>query len=407
MRWGWVPLVPPPSPARDEMTDNMARVSSRFFGLDSVRGFAVVAMVVAHTVPFTRPAPKVIEFAQSLLNVATPLFAIIIGVTIALTGPAPIAVVDQRRRYRRQLVVKALALIGLGVLLDLRFSGVVIVLAYLGVALLAALPFLFVRARTLLICAAALFVLGPGIITWLRVMLPSGLMPHAVFNGPLLPTLLDWAVLGRSYQALNLVPRLLLGVLIGRTILHQRRPIALLLAVSFVAFVVMRLWQASDLPGSGIRGGYVEVGWEVPLALGALACILFLTELAPHRALRVIRPVFEPLAVQGRLALSVYVLHVLILMCVYSIRAGTPGEYAHWFVSPRGWLIQIGLVLVCWAFAAAWWRWMGAGPIERVLGVLNGRHPVSSLLQRRSHAVRRAQTGSSTGGASVTEVLPS
>lgn len=350
-------------------------------------------MILAHTAPFLRPSPRAVEFAEGVLNdVAAPLFALIIGVTVSIAGPPVTAPADRRQRYRRRTAVKAVALIGLGLLLDLRFSGVAVVLAYLGVTILAAAPLLFVRARTLVLSAAALLLIGPGVVTWLRATLANGLIltdspiRDAAFHWPVTSPLLDWMVLGRSYQALTLLPLVLLGVAIGRTILQQRRPMLALLGASLVVFVLMHLWKSLDLPGTGIRGGYVEVWREAPLALGALAGVVLLTGLASQRILGITRPLAEPLAVQGRLALSVYVLHVLILMGVYTLRGEVTGELATWFAPPRGWAIQVSLVLICWTFAAVWWRRMGTGPVERLLHLVTNQPLTPALLTRRGTA---------------------
>ncbi|WP_029088323.1 heparan-alpha-glucosaminide N-acetyltransferase domain-containing protein [Brevibacterium album] len=347
--------------------------TSRLTSLDTVRGFAVVAMVIAHTSPFVLPAPRLVEYAESMLNdVAAPLFALVIGATIALTGPAPEAAPPERTRYRLQTAGRAAVLIVLSLLLSLRFSGVVIVLEHLGLALLLALPFLCLRTRALLLWAAPLLVIGPGIVTALRLAALS----HPALTAPANPLtwLLDRLVLGNSYQALAFLPLYLGGIVLGRCVLRKpRRALALLIA-AVVWFVPVELWRLLDMPGTGLRGGYVEVLREAPLALGAFAFFVWVTTAASARA------VLSPLTAQGRMALSVYVLHVLILMGVYTARTAAVGtEQAAWFAPPLGWSIQAGLVLVCWAFAAAWWRGLGTGPMERLTGVAAGRHPVRAL----------------------------
>ncbi|MBK0419469.1 DUF418 domain-containing protein [Leucobacter sp. CSA1] len=368
--------------------------SGRLFSLDAARGFAVFAMVIAHTSPFIRPAPKAVELVEDALNdVAAPLFALIIGVTVAVTGPAPsTADPSARRRYQLQTAVKAAALIGIGILLELAPSGVNIVLQTLGVTMLLAIPLLFARVRTLLVWAAALMVVGPGIVTGLRVLAES--RPELVFPRTPLTVLLDLLALNPGYQVLAFLPLLLAGIAIGRTVLSDRRPMTVLLAVSFAALLPMQLWKSLDLAGTGLRGGYVEVWREAPLALCAFALIVLLTDLASDRV-AAMRRVFAPFSVQGRLALSVYAFHVLVLMWLFAVRATASPETLPWFAPPRGWLLQIGLVTACWMFSAAWWRWLGVGPIERVIGALSGRHPWSSVwaTSRRTHISRRERTG--------------
>lgn len=357
--------------------------ASRLLIVDAARGFAVTAMIIAHTAPFLKPAPRGVGLAQSLLNdVAAPLFALVIGLTVAVTAAPPGTATAQRRRYRVQTAIRAGALIAIGLLLDIRFSGVTVVLQHLGVTMLAMLPFLFMRTRPLLAWGAAFLVVGPAVVTWCRIYGIPMLSP----NSPLaVRAVLDWIVLGRSYQALTLLPLALIGIVIGRTILRQRRAMTILLAASVAGFLTVQLWIALDLPGRSLRGGYVEAWREAPLALGALAAIVLLTDLAPDRVLRMTVPPARAVAVMGTMSLSVYVLHVLILMGLYSVQPTAAESLAFWRVQPRGWLAQIGLVLVCWIFAAAWWRWMGTGPVERVLGVVSGRHRPATLLHRRPH----------------------
>lgn len=362
-----------------------SRPGDRLLPLDAARGFAVGAMVIAHTAPFLKPAPKLVGVAESLLNdVAAPLFALVIGVTVAVTAATPDAPRGQRRRYRVQTAIRAGALIAIGLLLDIPFSGVAIVLPHLGLTMLAMLPFLFARTRTLLVWGLALLVAGPAVVTWCRFNgVPVLTRPDAP---PAVGVVLDWIVLGRSYQALTLLPLALIGSAIGRTILRRRRAMIVLLAGSVACFLSARLSIALGLADESIRGGYAEAWREAPLAIGALAAIVLLTDLAPDRVLRLTVPPARAVAVLGRMSLSVYVLHVVILMGLYSVEPTAPESLAFWRVQPRGWIAQLGLVLVCWAFAAAWWRWVGAGPVERILGVVSGRHRPSTLLHRRPHA---------------------
>lgn len=338
-------------------------------------------MMVAHTSPFLRPAPRVVTLGHAVLNdVAAPLFALIIGVTIAVTAPSAGSAAEHRK-YRLQTAAKAGVLILLGVLLDLRFSGVVIVLAHLGITVLAALPFLFARVRTLLLTAAALLVLGPGIVIWCRLHL-FALLP-ALATQPWAMTLLDWMVLGNSYQALTLVPLVLVGLAIGHTSLHSRQGLLIIATTALPTFLMVRLWLGDLLPGAELRGGYAEVSNEAPLAVGAFAGIVLAVEFVSDRTTRLAALVVEPFAALGRLAFTVYVLHVLLLMALYSVQPTSFESREFWRIPPRGLLLQLGLIVACWAFAAAWWRWLGAGPIERVTGIVSGKHPVRFLFSRR------------------------
>lgn len=358
------------------------RHNPRFFALDAARGVALFGMLVSHTSPFVRPLPKLLDFGVSVLNdVASPLFALTIGVTMVVAGPAVDAPSEQRRRYRNQTVIRALILIGLGLLLELRFSGVVIVLAHLGITMLAAVALIFARARTLLMWAAVSLAVIPGVVTWVRFHpVPS------LFDGTI-PTpvakILGWMLFDTGYQALNLLPIVLIGIAIGRTILNERRPMRMLLGGACAVFLTVQVWMTLDLPGHDLRGGYAEVWRETALSLAAFALVMLVASMSSERIMQVAERALEPCAVMGRMALSLYTLHILILMWIYSAVLGDPAIGVLWRGGLYGWSIMAGMLLICWAFAAAWWRWLGTGPVERVMGVILRRHPASSLLRRR------------------------
>ena len=117
----------------------MARVSERRTDVDVVRFLALVAMYVAHVAPVPGPA-HVLELSEYL---TMPLFALLVGVGAQLGSRRPGPATGRPR------LVRALALVVLGLALELAEAQVVIVLVHLGVlvlvaALLARLPDLLV-----------------------------------------------------------------------------------------------------------------------------------------------------------------------------------------------------------------------------------------------------------------------
>lgn len=353
-------------------------MSRRVYSVDAVRGFAIFAMVVAHTVVFTQQAsPKALLFVESVLNdLAAPTFALIIGVSLALTSPAAADTRANRWSFRLQTAIKAAILIVLGFALEFAPSGVSVVLDYLGAILLAALPLIFLRTRWLLVVAALVAAAGPPLIELLRTAATND--PTLVSPTTPVTVILDWALLGHSYRISGLLPLLLIGVVIGRSVLGSRRRTLWLLGVAAFGLVVTQFWTFADLPGSGVRGGYVEVIRDACLAVGSFAVLSWLLDLTSPRVAAVARRVAEPLAVQGRMALSIYVFQVLLLIGIWASPIAAPDSPV-WQGSPLGWAVQLGVLFSCWAFAAAWWRVLGTGPIERVMGVCTGRHPWSSL----------------------------
>ena len=79
---------------------------------------------------------------------------------------------------------------------------------------------------------------------------------------------------------------------------------------------------------------------------------------------RVIAAVFQPLRALGSLALSLYVLHVAVLALWMNNGIGYGAGY-RWFFILVG-----GTVAVAWV----WWRFVGTGPIEMLMGLVTGRY---------------------------------
>ena len=179
---------------------NGSKRRARVAALDAVRGFAIVAMIIAHAIPFTRAVtPQSVLAGEALLNdVASPLFAFVIGATLALNiGGLPRT---ERTRFRIQTAIKAAALIVLGFSLDLVEAHVAVVLDYLGAAMLVAIPLLFCSTRTLLAITAALCVAGPLITDAARQA--AFAVPGLVYPVTPITVVLDWLALGESYRVL-------------------------------------------------------------------------------------------------------------------------------------------------------------------------------------------------------------
>lgn len=354
--------------------------ASRHYVLDAARGFAVVAMVIAHTQPFLPSGTgRPITYVEDVLNdLAAPLFAFLIGITLALTSERARDSSAARTRYRIETAVKAIVLIGLGIVLGLTYSGVAVVLDYLGVTLLITLPMLFLRPKVLFVLAALLTVVSPPIVSTIRAA--ALVNPTWVTPGTPSSIVLDWLVLAPSYRVAGLLPLYLLGLGLGRVLFERGRlPVRRLFLASALVFVLAEAWRYLDLAGPGVKGGYYEMIRDTALAVGAFTAIHYLTDLASTGVQRISRRLFAPLAVQGRMALSIYVVHVVLLMGIRNGWLPLPSGDG-----PAGWLIQVGLVMFCWLFAASWSRWLGAGPLERCLGVVSGRHRWSSLWVART-----------------------
>ena len=367
---------------------------TRVAALDAVRGFAIVAMIVAHAIPFTRAVtPTSVLAVEALLNdVASPLFALVIGVTIALnTARLPRSA---RPRFRVQTAIKAAALIVLGLTLDLVEANVAVVLDYLGAALLVAIPLMFCSTRTLLAVTAALCVVGPLLTDAARQAAFAA--PQLVYPVTPVTVVLDWLVLGESYRVLGLLPLLLLGIVVARwvggaselsdatgregatgRVETRTRParVAVVAAAGLALFAGSVPWRelavASDTYTSG---SYPDLLRDLGLSLLAYGVITFLIDGTGGRMHRAMRILLRPLSAQGEMALSVYTLHVLVLAAIWASPIGEAD--GGWVGTARGWLITASLLVGCAVFAIVWSRLLGTGPLERVVGVVSGRHPL-------------------------------
>lgn len=360
----------------------------RLVSIDAVRGFAIVAMIIAHTVVFTRAvSPTWLLTIEGLLNdVASPLFALVMGATIALN--TRLMRREGRSRFRLESAIKGMILVVAGFVLEFGFSGANIVLDYLGVTLLAGIPCFFLSSRALLIVIGALAAVGPFLNDWARSFVVASALP----SGPL-STLADWTLTGESYRLTGLLPLFLTGIVVCRWALGNTRRTAMLaglgLALLIAGYVLSRPYSAND---SMVSGSYPDLVRDFGLALTAYASIAFLVDSPRVGVRRWSRRLFAPLTVQGRMALSIYVLHVLILIGIWASPLAL-GASPAWIGAPRGWVLTASVLLSCLAFAAVWSRLLGPGPIERVVGVAALRHPMDYLWARPSRALVPASAG--------------
>lgn len=371
----------------------------RLNSLDVVRGFAIFAMVIAHTVVFLDDRePRALGVLFQFLNdAASPLFALVIGVTAGYQLREA-ALWDARRKsfFAISWVIKAIVLIFVGLLLSINFSGVLVVLDFLGVMMLVATPFLFLPAAWSVGAASVFLALAPIVNGAARDWaLTSGFSPTSRFDPTVL--LLDWTVLGSAYRLTSLLPMLLIGLLLARWQLGSARRTAWVFgggAVLLGVSLVVRRWEEA-MTGVAQSGSYGDEARDLGLALVAYAGIQLLSDFSGARMRAWFTRFTRPLADMGTMAFTIYCLHVLMLTAIWSqlLRGeenwlAGPGLI---YRQPQGVLTMIAILLICLLFAAVWRRLLGVGPLERVIGVLSLRHPPETLLAGPVASTRRSE----------------
>ena len=326
---------------------------------DVLRGVAIVAMLVAHAVPFLPGAPSALKFLMYNINdVASPLFALVMGMSAQIvTQRTPRT---QRGRMLLQQVVRGLLLIALGLWMTGWGSWVAIVLCQLGVLLIVGAPLLLLSSRSLVGVTAAVVILGAPANAWARSNLGWA---YSDPEGPA-STVAQWVVLSTHYRLTNLLPFFLLGALLLRHGFRRDALLWVMLAVAPLAWLVgptlERVRPASDLSS----GSYPDTLHDVGLVFLVYVVIVVLAGVHSPRPARVVAAVVEPLRAVGAVALSLYVLHVAVLARL------APGAVRPTENDLIGWLVIVPGTL---AVGYLWWRFVGTGPVEWLMGAVTGR----------------------------------
>lgn len=129
---------------------------------------------------------------------------------------------------------------------------------------------------------------------------------------------------------------------------------------------------AVGIPGLGVgqrlstvqSGDYLDTLKDFGLVFAVYVCVVLAATVHRQRSERFWGAIFIPLRASGQVALSLYVLHVGVI-ALWNNAYGRPTEnfYPGWFV------IVPGMIVVGWL----WWRFVGTGPIEWVMGWITGR----------------------------------
>lgn len=327
---------------------------------DVLRGIAIVAMLIAHADgALLRGMPAPIDLAMDELNdLASPLFAFVMGISAQLVWDRTVP--GRRGVVVVQQIARGVILIVLGVWLAAWGGWVDVVLAYLGVLLIVAAPLLVLSSVWIVGIAAALVLLAEPLVQTAQLLLGPAVADLSV---PIAADAARWVALGANYRLLSLLPMFLLGVLAARRGMPAGAALGPIAGVGLMLAAVEPIASAT-LPGGWPSGGWIDTAHDLALVLLVYAGVAGLAGVRSPALLRVLRVLAVPLRACGSVALSLYVLQIALIAWWWSMGIGYQRtEWGLWLVLVPG-LVLIGL---------GWWRVVGLGPIEWLLGAVTGR----------------------------------
>jgi hypothetical protein len=387
-------------------------------GVDVARGAALIAMMAAHAIPVLddRGVPTTATVITAGRSAAT--FVLIAGVSLAfMSGGRRVVQGQERTAVAAGLVVRAvlIGLIGfaLGMLGDLH--GVDGILQFYAVLFLLAIPLLGLPPLMLAGLAGAVVVAGPVLLvatagTGLVGLGADGDPSFAGLVSDPLGVLVQLFVTG-EYPVVTHMAYICAGLAIGRLDLGSRRVAAWLvgggIALAAVAQLVSALllyplgglaalvagdpygeppadtvshllWDPDSVVGSwwylALASPHSHSTLDLVHTLGSAMAVLGAALLATR--VRVLARVLWPVAATGAMVLTLYSAHLLLLAS--GVLEDQPG------------VLFLAMVVGALVFAVLWRRWVGQGPLERIVAQAAG------AVRRRVAAVRSAAAAPAT-----------
>lgn len=357
--------------ARFATTTSSGRAAVRVDGVDAARGLALIGMFVAHVAPAAASADL-----ASLLEIADErprlLFALTAGMGLAFISGGTEPISDDRAELRRQIAIRAVILIALGLLIAVTLHPLVyIILDLYGLAFLVMLPLLFMPPRAALGVGIALLAVTPGLAE-----LASETDPVVELQSGPLGIVADWVVSG-AYPVVVWVPVMLIGLALARFGLTSPRVVGIAaLAGTMTAAVLLPI--VALMPGgnagasaddadrwtSALRTS-LEALANVGVGVVVVAGMMLLTAFVRPRVRRVAGAVLSPITAMGSMPLSVYTLHLVVIAASVRVEDGVPTDDSV--------ELLLGLIVGSMLFAWLWRRYLGRGPLERMLRWASGR----------------------------------
>ena len=390
----------------------------RLMGIDVARGLAVFGMIGVHVgVAATFEAGSPATWTALVEGRSSILFAVVAGISVALASQGQRTPVgEELRTARLRMAGRAIAVLAIGLILELLGSEIAVILPIYGVLFLLMIPFIGLQRRTLFVTAGALALVGPTAMAMIQALAlgSSGAGVQFLITG--------------SYPLTVWVPLMLTGIALGRSPLGQLRTAATICITGVVLAVAAygigtavngadNGWVAG--PGGSFSGSSSAAGLSSGMGMGSGAgsgagsfgemsggaggasgsylerlgaidlgsAVSGAWGVAPHSGgtfeilgsggfalaivgaclllARPLRWVLVPIAAVGSMPLTAYALHVVSFAVLIAPLALAPGlsTWGDTGTSTAFWLGCIASLLV---LCTAWALTRGRGPLERV-----------------------------------------
>ena len=378
---------------------------ARFLGVDVTRGVALVAMLAANVYDSLGPDGGPTVAGMTVIGRSATLFVMVAGISLAfITGGRHPVQGRARRAARANIAVRALLIGAIGLALGY-VATISVILAFYGAYFLLAIPLVGLRPRTLAGIAAALVVVSPLILLgsfalgWDQAFDPLTL--GSPFTDPV--GFVQQLLVTGDFPAVTNMAYICAGLAIGRLDLSSTKVAVRLLAGGLAAAVVtwftswlllyplgglqhllaagagatpaQVVWDAVDMPSwwwlallVHHSGTPLDMLHTLGCATAVLGGVLLVTKLPAARRL------LWPIGVAGAMTLTIYSAH-------------TPFAQSGLVGDPLArYLIILAVAL---PFAVLWHRWLGQGPLERLVaaGANRARAAVLAAPDRHGAAV--------------------
>lgn len=358
-----------------------ATPAARVDGVDAARGLALIGMFVAHV----SPVVSSVEFT-SLIALADErprlLFALTAGMGLGFITGATRPITDGRGGLRRQVAIRAVILIILGLAISIVLHPLVfVILDVYGVAFLLMLPLLFLPRGIALGIGIVLVAVAPAFAELAKqTELITEMQESSV------GFVADWFVSG-AYPVFVWVAVMLIGLALVRYDLGKPRVVAIAALIgAYAAAALLPIAalmpggnaappvNALEVLGSAARASAavteavrlsIETVGNVGVGVVAVAAMLLLLQFAAPVVRRVAGMLLSPITAMGSMPLSVYTLHLVVITLAVRTERGVRTD--------DSWELLIALIVGSMLFAWLWRRYIGRGPLEQLLRWASGR----------------------------------